>query len=410
MSKLKMIADNIVGEIKHIFAPKDKTIVLMGSWFGNRFSDNTRYLYQYLSENKDKLGLTHVVWVTKSLGLQQDLSSMGYEAYMMDSDESIYFHQKAGIHIICNSDNEALAKGADILTRYSNGAIRINLWHGLGGIKGVGYASKEYLDYKKSHPVNIAVKEFFRKSRLFRRIVQLPGGWGDSYYLSTTPFETEIFKKYFGLSDKHFIEAGYPRNEKEIKLRECEKEVIAKLCGSSKVILYMPTFRVDNSNYVSPLSDERVLSVLRENNWLWVEKKHGEDADGMMGKVENHTVLQLDSDFDANVLLPHVDLIVTDYSSVSWDALYHKKPILFYMPDYDYYMNQDRGFVLKPEEFIIGQAAYTTEEIVEVLQKYKDNFQNMLPENEDEIFQKVWGQETNCAAIWEKIVKKCRIN
>ncbi|MBQ8627312.1 MAG: CDP-glycerol glycerophosphotransferase family protein, partial [Agathobacter sp.] len=176
------------------------------------------------------------------------------------------------------------------------------------------------------------------------------------------------------------------------------------------VILYMPTFRVNNAGYVSPLSDERVLSILRDNNWLWVEKKHGEDADGMMGKVENQTVLQLDSDFDANVLLPHVDMIVTDYSSVSWDALYHKKPILFYMPDYDYYMNQDRGFVLGPEEFIIGPAAYTIEEFAETLQKYREDFLKMLPENEEAIFKKVWGQETNCASIWEKIVQKCRIN
>ena len=408
MGKLKMITDNVIGEIRHWFKPKDKSIVLMGSWFGNRFSDNTRYLYQYLSENKDKLGLTHVVWVTKSEELQKDLVRMGYEAYMMDSQESIDYHQRAGIHIICNSDNEGLAKGADILTRYSNGAVRINLWHGLGGIKGVGYASKEYLDYKKSHPVIIAIKDFFRSSRLFRRLVQLPGGWGDAYYLSTTPFETAIFKKYFGLSDRYFIEAGYPRNEKKVTLRECEKSVIERINSSNRVILYMPTFRVNNDHYVSPLSDERVLEVLKENNWLWVEKKHGEDADGMMGSVENQTVMQLDSDFDANVLLPHVDMIVTDYSSVSWDALYHRKPILFYMPDYDYYMNQDRGFVLSAEEFIIGSAAYDIEQMVDILKRYKDDFSKMIPENEEELIQKVWGKETDCKEIWEKIVEKCK--
>lgn len=407
MGKLNIIANNIAEEIKHVFQPKDKSIVLMGAWFGNRFSDNTRYLYQYLSENKEKLGLTHVVWVTKSKQLQKELSAMGYEAYIMDSQESIDYHKKAGVHIICNSDNDVPPKGADILTRYSNGSIRINLWHGLGGIKGVSYASKEYLDYKKSHPVKAGFKEFLRKSRLFRRIVQLPGGWGDSYYLSTTPFETEIFKKYFGLPNKCFIEAGYPRNQKEVRLRECEKEVIAKLQNSNKVLLYMPTFRDNNSGYVSPLSDERIMAELKANNWLWVEKKHGADANDLLNKVENPTVLQLDSDFDANILLPHVDMIVTDYSSVSWDGLYHRKPILFYMPDYDYYMNQDRGFVLGPDEFIIGPAAYNIDEMLEILQKYQNDFADMLPENEEALFEKVWGHETNCAEIWEKIVKKC---
>ena len=400
MGKIKIIIENILGELQYLFCPKDKSIVILGAWFGNRFSDNTRYLYQYLSENKEKLGLTHVVWVTRDAKIQKELTEMGYEAYMMDSEEAIQFHKCAGIHILCNSTTDNELHTADILSRYSNGAIKINLWHGLGGIKGVSFASKDYLNEKAANPIKCGLKEWLRKFKIYRVFFQLPGGWGDTYYLSTTPFETEIFKKYFCMPDRYYIESGYPRNQKNIRLRKREAEVIDKIKSSKRVILYMPTFRNDNSNYVSPLSCEAVLSMLKENGWLWIEKKHGADSKDVPDKVEESSVLQLNSDFDANVLLPYVDLIVTDYSSVSWDGLYHRKPILFYMPDYSYYMEEDRGFVLKPEEFIIGPATYSISEMVQELQKYKEDFSKMLPDNEEELFEKVWGKERDCSEIW----------
>ena len=87
---------------------RDNSIVLIGAWFGNRFADNSRYLFQYLSENKVALGLTHVIWVTRSSSVCKTIRQMGYECYMMDSEESIAYHKKAGIHIICNSAEREL--------------------------------------------------------------------------------------------------------------------------------------------------------------------------------------------------------------------------------------------------------------------------------------------------------------
>jgi hypothetical protein len=93
MGKINNLFWNVKQEVANILHPRDKAIVLMGAWFGNRFADNSRYLFQYLSENKEKLGLKHVVWVTRSEMLQKELEEMGYEAYMMDSDESLYYHK-----------------------------------------------------------------------------------------------------------------------------------------------------------------------------------------------------------------------------------------------------------------------------------------------------------------------------
>lgn len=406
MNKIQIIIGNIIGETKYLFKGRDKSVVLFGSWFGNRFADNSRYLYQYLSENKEKHGLTHVVWVTRNQAICDELVSLGYEAYMMDSEESVHYHKIAKFHIISNGREVVGNKGADILPEYSNGAIRINLWHGIGGIKGVNFCSKEYMEAKAKQPILYTLYEIATQLRLYRLFAFLPGGWGDVYYLSTTPFATESFKKYFMLPDKFYIESGYPRNRSIYKLLKSEQEVVERVKNSKRTILYMPTFRDNNANYTAPLSDGRVVDLLKENGWTWIEKKHGADQSNLLGAVGVENVLQLPGDFDASVIMPHVDAVITDYSSASWDGLYFKKPIIFYMPDFDYYANQDRGFVLKPEEFLIGPDVYSIDELVELFQKNKEDFNQMLPENEDEIFKKVWGKEMECSEIWEDICKK----
>lgn len=406
VNKLGIIGRNIVEETKHLFMKRDKSVVLFGSWFGNRFADNTRYLYQYLSENKEKHGLSHVVWVTRDKDICDELNNIGYEAYMMDSEESIHYHKVALFHIISNASLEVNGKKADILTEYSNGAVRINLWHGIGGIKGVGFSSKAYLDAKGKNPLFYKLYEWIVQLRIYRLIVQSAGGWGDVYYLSTTPFATYGFKKYFNLPDKFYIESGYPRNQAIYKLRKNETEVVERIKKSKRAILYMPTFRDNNENYTHPLTDYRVVDMLKDNEWLWVEKKHGADTSDLFANVNSTNVLRLDGDFDASVIMGHVDAVVTDYSSVSWDALYYKKPVVFYMPDFDYYMNQDRGFVLKPEEFLIGPDVYSIDEMLGVFIENKDDFAKMLPDNEDKLFEKVWGREISCAEIWNDICKK----
>lgn len=409
MGKGETIIWNVKHEILNSFEKRDNSIVLFGAWFGKRFADNSRYLYQYLSENKSELGLSHIVWVTRSKKICKEIVSMGYEAYMMDSEESLFYHKKAGIHIICNSGLYVDGTNADILTQYSNGAIKINLWHGLGGIKGVDFASEEYLKLKKLHPINCFFKESLRKLKIYRVFCIAHGGWGDAFRLSTTSFETKIFEQYFCLPRKKFIESGYPRNQSNIKLMQSEIDVIEQIKKSKLSVLYMPTFRKDNTYYTDPLSDGELISFLHENDLLWIEKKHAADNSDLLGDIENSVILRLNSEFDANTILPYVDLVITDYSSVSWDALYHKKPILFYMPDFEYYLENDRGFFLKPEEFIIGLASYNINQLKQVLFDYCVDFTRMLPENEDEIFNKFWGQKIDCEQIWKDIIGFVRI-
>ena len=47
----------------NIFLPKKNEVVLIGGWFGERFADNSKYLYLYLNENKDKYQVKKIILI-----------------------------------------------------------------------------------------------------------------------------------------------------------------------------------------------------------------------------------------------------------------------------------------------------------------------------------------------------------
>lgn len=390
---------------------RDKKIVLFGSWFGEKFADNSRYLFQYVDANKRELGLEHVVWVTRNQVVYNELIAMGYETYMMNTPESIYFHRKAKIHVVCESFSDTKITNlndstTDILCRYSLGAKRINLWHGIPA-KGVNFSSLQYKKNLEKGTIKVRIKDMFYKNLFFRRILFKPGGWGDYYMLSTTPFITKLFREMMYLPESRMIESNYPRNKEVPQLLSSEKDVLQKIKASGFSILYLPTFRESLSEYISPFHEDVLSEWLTRSNSIWIQKKHSGDKQGMFKeKISDDHIISLSSDFDINVLLPLVDVVVTDYSSVCFDAIYHRKVVLFYVPDMEYYMNADRGFVMSPDEFMVGPKSFTPEALVKELNNAKINPEGTKAKHYEQFRNKVWGEDKTIKQIWEDIYKK----
>ena len=57
---------NIILKILYFF-PKDKNIWIFGAWHGYRYSDNSRYFYEYLKEIDYKK--VRLIWITKNKAL-----------------------------------------------------------------------------------------------------------------------------------------------------------------------------------------------------------------------------------------------------------------------------------------------------------------------------------------------------
>lgn len=411
MNKLKIITWNLKESCNRANFCRDMQTVLFGAWFGEKFSDNPRFLFQYLSENRSALGLNRVVWVTREEAVCETIRGMGYEAYMMDSEESLRCHRTAGIHIICNgaSDNPAQPH-ADILGRYSTGAVKINLWHGLCGIKGFGFLSNEHLRMRKSRPAAARLKELLHTNAFLRRFAVSPGGWGDCYYLSTTDYVTELFRQIFLSPKENFIQSGYPRNCAGVRRTAQEDAVIRSLAPYRFRVLYLPTFRDNAAYYTAPLECEPVRNLLAlHGSFLWIEKSHSADKSFHLTEGQTDNVLRLNDKFEINLLLPHVDVVVTDYSSVAFEAMYHRKSVLYYTPDLDYYINDDRGFITPAESFMAGMCTKDGESLADALLREYEHPGYVRNARYDEIRERFWGREKTMSEIWDDIVNTCNL-
>ncbi len=100
---------------------RSKTIYVFGSWKGNKFSDNPKYLY--LEALKDKR-LTSI-WITKNKNVYTTLKAQGFRVYLYKSLSGIYYQLRASVYFTCMSKQ-------DVFSLVMGNATRINLWHGVG--------------------------------------------------------------------------------------------------------------------------------------------------------------------------------------------------------------------------------------------------------------------------------------
>lgn len=403
--KAKEISNNIKWWKKSWKWKRNYGIVLFGAWFGERFADTSRYLFQYLSENKTRYGLSHVVWVTRSKVVKEEITSLGYEAYMLDSGESVYFHKTAGTHIICNMADSGELYAGDIMGHYSYGAKKVNLWHGVMAMKGVASASNEYKSKKKAHPIYCGLQEFLIKhSGIYRSFDNTKGGWGNCFYLSVTPAGTEILRKFFPLPKSHFIETGNPRVCGNVSYTNREKQFMNIIKKYNKVILYLPTFRDPNSSFDYSRFAESLQGFFEDKNVLWVQKAHSAASSATYAFEQNGNTVYLSSDFDINTIMQSISLLVTDFSSVAADAMYYYKPIVYYIPDYNEYLSKDRGFVIDPETVMMGPKAFTLTELKDSIAYYLNS--DFVPDiNYRDTRSKYWGPDKTMDEIWLDICK-----
>lgn len=362
LKKIKVLLTNIIIFVISIFVPKSKGIIIIGSWFGKSFSDNSKYLYLYLSENMEKYDLKKVIWVTSNESVFEDLSKKGLTVVKKGTLKSYWYHLRAKYHFI---DQNHL----DIDSTFSIRAKRIQLWHG------VGFKNISSIDIEPH-------KNLTYKIKYYLRLITTPGCWYKYTFLSTSDFATKnIFNLSFRLWENKIVEANYPRNifllnKSKIKYSDYKEEnlisYLKNIKKEKKIILYMPTYRSE-AKLTDKKRDKSILNLqnnkelegfieyLKNNNYYFLNKEHFagniSDLDG------NNNFLNLKNDIDVYPILEYTDLLITDYSSIYADYLFLKKPIVFYPYDLEKYKNFDKGFLFDYNSVTPGEKAYTIEEL-----------------------------------------------
>ena len=395
--QFKNIIINIFFLFLNLFIKKDDNLYLCGSWFGNRFADNSSYFFLYINNYcKGK----KAIWITKNKEILAMLIENHYEAYMAWSLKGIYYALKAKYHLV--------DQGYDDINPYTSvNSIKLNLWHGFA-LKKVGKLRfNKPPKRKKSFPLRKFINKFTSQ-----------GFWRESYFLITSQLSKEIYIKAYPRSEDKMLLANYPRNELLIKdLFDhliLDKNILSLLTRidnaknkGMKIIGYFPTFRDAGDDLFLGISElEGILDFdkfLEENKIIMVTKFHfgiqltSSSLKNFILQLEKlNSIIIINEQNDIYPILKKTDVLITDYSSISCDFIWLNRPIIYYPYDLQNYIEKDRGLIFDYDEITPGIKVFNIKELKkEILNAIagNDEYQNEREKLMKKVFELKEGSE-----------------
>lgn len=316
-------------QLEKVFPRNEKTWIF-GSRYGSEFSDNAKYLYEYVTHFHEEIT---AVWITSSNDVFKSLSEQKYKVFLSKSFKGIWYCLRAKYCFLVTSKS-------DVNARFINGAKIIYLWHGMP-LKKIGY-DRDFHNERQT---------------LLQRILYPYNNLFSCYaMLTSSTFFTPFLCSAWKLSEKKIWPTGYPRCDIFYHEKHVCCSYILNLRAQyhkCKIVLYMPTFRMAVANSSTPFNpfvneygfdEKRFFEVLEKQNIVFIYKPHVVDKKSALNLKNNRFVyLHYEDVEDTYELLNSVDALVTDYSSVYFDFLCTRKPIFLLTPDYKEYTENSRS-------------------------------------------------------------------
>ena len=331
--KLASLPLYALGRVATILIPRRTTSWVFGCGVG--IADGALALWNVAAAE----GHT-AIWLVGSAREARDAASLGIPHARKRSLRGFWLTARAGVVVITH--------GFGDVNRYAvSDAFVVQLWHGIP-LKRIGLDSAETVRsgiLPRSRTVRAVVGRMYRGAA--RRIRVLPA----ASHLVRGRLESA-----FGLPDERVPVTGEPRVDvlsqgtPETR-RSAARAAIAAAAGETdpadRLVLYAPTWRDGASDPAVPSTEEwqRLVDVLSCHRAVLLVRSHPLGAGDYTPPFATERVLGLGSDVvpDVTPLLPGLDALVTDYSSLAFDAALVPLPVVFLAPDVDAY-GRTRGF------------------------------------------------------------------
>ncbi|WP_066258926.1 CDP-glycerol glycerophosphotransferase family protein [Neobacillus drentensis] len=340
----------------------DNTI-LYESRDGKSVTDSPYAIFKYLLHNPEYKDFKHI-W---SVSNPNELESVLVNYKRLSNVRFVKRNSKE--YLKCLATSKYLINNSTFQSFFIPKAeqIYINTWHGTP-LKSMGFD----IPGNPSHSQNV-VRNFLSAD----------------YLLSPNEHTTKMFLNSYklnGLYNGEIIQEGYPRID--LTYQTDSEEFNTFLAGlglpidkNKQTLLYAPTWKGTN---VSQAKND-MFQIISEMAYL--RNKIGTDYNLLIkvhpflyDQAKKFTEISdmLIPDFvDTNELLSVVDLLITDYSSIFFDYLVTNKPILFYICDYDDYL-EERGMYLSDDE-LPGPTLFTIEEVASAVHNISTISENFRP-------------------------------
>lgn len=365
IEKIKFLFNMYIALILYFFMKsnfKNRKIWIVGGNAGNLYVDNARAIHEYLL-NKSEL---EVYWVVnKNSTIKSNIKgktlikgSIKNYLYFMNAECALFSHS-------ISADISPYLFVCPLVNKFHYKILKVFLNHGTVGLK-------------KNKPMNN------KTSKIVEKLVR-------SYDINIcdSEFEKNIkINDWWRVPSETAFVTGYPRYDKlytsikKISNSENNKQY------NKKEILYMPTWRnwiklendnIENTEYfqniVGLLTNDKLISYLNSKNItinVFIHQLMHNYFDKFKNIKFNNCINILPKETNIFNEVIKSDMLITDYSSISYDFLFVKKPILFFQFDQDEYQNQVGSYVDLDKQ-LFGEKAIFLDECVDKIIDISEN-------------------------------------
>jgi CDP-glycerol glycerophosphotransferase (TagB/SpsB family) len=198
--------------------------------------------------------------------------------------------------------------------------------------------------------------------------------------------EASLWARAYGLPIERMWITGVPRNDR-LFIRDEAVLAALGLRPNQRLLLFAPTYRETGllSQYlpVPELDVGALVAALERHDAVLLVRPHYYEraaAQAMVDEIESPFIRVADEAAipEVNELLPHIDILITDYSSIFFDFLLLDRPIIFSCFDQEDYA-RTRGFSIDYDENTPGEKVRTGPEFlaeVETLLSGEDRYRH----------------------------------
>ncbi|MFQ7975868.1 MAG: CDP-glycerol glycerophosphotransferase family protein [Enterococcus gallinarum] len=248
-------------------------------------------------------------------------------------------------------------------------------------------------------------------------------------FTTSSEFEKQIVVDYLGYKPENVVVTGLPRWD-NLNQGKADK---------NNSILIMPTWR----NWLEEVEDKifiesdyfktynRLINSKELSNFLeekgvvanfYLHPKFNQYSHLFSNENSNVKIIYF-GEAAVNELIKQASILVTDYSSVAWEALYQRIPTIFYQFDQEKYI-EEQGAYMDLNNDLFGPVCFTEKDLIyhlyssinnsldelEIVEIQKKYFSYVDQNNSQRVYKEIFGRkisiEQNSFDLLKKILKR----
>lgn len=376
LDTIKNLLYSVVLYIFGLFVKRDEKYLAFGSWCGELYIDNSRYLFEYAAKNLNDYKL---IWIGNKELISKLPKQKNVILVQKDSFKSVLVLLKCK-NMFCTQMHRPDLCSYNVY----RGANIYSLDHGIP----VKKWAQDAIDYNG---------EFDNLSFLKKIYYKIIGeSYQYSYFITASPLHDKANTTalaYRGCTMEKNLSTGTPRNDmlvnfnKEYAIKI--KKEYAELIGfdeNKKVIMYLPTYRrkakkIKSFTTLSENEKQKIDKVLEAHNAILIEKNHfvTEKRGISNTKSQSENIIKLEHKVDLQEMLLFTDIQISDYSGCFFDFILLDRPVIHYAYDYEDYKDIDSGLYYPIEDFAAGRVTASLDDTIDELEKLlnqEDNYKD----------------------------------